>query len=345
MTEIRLRAILDAVSSIRAGVVGDAALDGYWYADMRRAELSRETPHYNRPVCREVFSAGALANVAVNLADLGTGQVELFTVLGGDWRAAILEGLLREKGIDVSAVIRDEKRFTTAFLKPMLRGYEGVQEAPRFDFLADRPPPPEIVDRLMSSLETASAHLDCVLLGDQVPDGVVTEALAERAVNLARRSGAPLFTADSRYRVQRFTGMIWKPNEIEAAAVLGGSDAGDPLSDPEEAAGRLFSMGAAGVFMTTGSGGCVAARKGLVCRVPAVHTPPPVDIAGAGDAFHAAAAVALAAGADFREAGLIGNLAAAVTIRKIGTTGSASPAEILEIFRRNSLETARRSDA
>lgn len=339
MTEDRLREILEGISRVRAGVVGDTALDAYWYADMRRAELSRETPHYNQPVSREVYSGGALANVAVNLAALGAAQVGLFTVLGADWRGEILKGILTEAGVDVAAVIWDEERFTTTFLKPMLRGHEAVQEAPRFDFLTDHPPEAETVARLMDSLAAGLADLDCVLLGDQVPDGVVTDALIERAVELARREGAPVFTADSRYRIERFTGMFWKPNEIEAEKALKGAGreippAGDPAeADVEDAARKLAALGAAGVFVTLGPQGCVAARGDAVCRVPGIETPPPIDIVGAGDAFHAAVAASLAADADVAEAGLLGNLAAAVTIRKIGTTGTASPGEILALFR------------
>jgi bifunctional ADP-heptose synthase (sugar kinase/adenylyltransferase) len=44
-------------------------------------------------------------------------------------------------------------------------------------------------------------------------------------------------------------------------------------------------------------------------------------------------AVSLAAGADPKEAAIMGNLAASVTIKKIGTTGTASPEEILKVYK------------
>ena len=74
------------------GCCGDFVLDGYWYADMTRAQLSRETPLYNRPVVAETYSPGGAANVAWNLADLGVGEVHAISVLGKDWRGSLLEG-------------------------------------------------------------------------------------------------------------------------------------------------------------------------------------------------------------------------------------------------------------
>ena len=50
---------LSLIGRVRIGVLGDAALDVHWYADMKKSELSRETPHYPLPVVREEFSPGA----------------------------------------------------------------------------------------------------------------------------------------------------------------------------------------------------------------------------------------------------------------------------------------------
>ena len=49
----RLEEILNAVSKLTRGVVGDFTVDGYWYADMEQSQLSRETATYPRPVVRE----------------------------------------------------------------------------------------------------------------------------------------------------------------------------------------------------------------------------------------------------------------------------------------------------
>ena len=97
MTEKRLLEVLESFRKLRMAVIGDACLDAYWYADMRRSELSRETPHYNRPVYREEYSCGAAGNVAVNLATLNVESVLIFTILGKDWRSEILLDILKKR--------------------------------------------------------------------------------------------------------------------------------------------------------------------------------------------------------------------------------------------------------
>jgi rfaE bifunctional protein kinase chain/domain len=333
VTEQRLSELLEKIHNVRAAVIGDAALDAYWYADMRQSELSRETPNYNRPVTREVYSGGALANVALNLADLGVGTVSLFTVLGEDWRGGILKKILEKKGLDLSSTLWDDKRFTPTFLKPVLKGYESSQEASRFDFLTDHPPDPETIETLFRSLESSVDRFDCVLVGDQVPAGVMTEELIERLSDLAAGKEKIIFTADSRYRIERFTHMVWKPNEIETARALGMERRPSLMEALEESAGRLLGKGSRLAFITAGPDGCVMADKERVVHIPAFDVPPPFDIVGAGDSFHAAAAASLAAGSSGEEAGILGNLSASVTIRKIDTTGTAAPREILDVFR------------
>ena len=77
---------LSLIGRVRIGVLGDAALDVHWYADMKKSELSRETPHYPLPVVREEFSPGAAGNLAANVAALLPGRLDFCGVIGGDWR-------------------------------------------------------------------------------------------------------------------------------------------------------------------------------------------------------------------------------------------------------------------
>ncbi|MEM2050848.1 MAG: sugar kinase, partial [Thermoproteota archaeon] len=71
----RLVEILDSFKGLRSMVIGDFALDVYWYADMTRSELSRETPHYTRPIVRETYSPGASGNICCNVKALGLKDV------------------------------------------------------------------------------------------------------------------------------------------------------------------------------------------------------------------------------------------------------------------------------
>ena len=68
----RLEALLETIGRVRAIAIGDVCLDVYWIADMRRATLSRETPHFNLPVMEERYSLGAALEEAIALGNLAS---------------------------------------------------------------------------------------------------------------------------------------------------------------------------------------------------------------------------------------------------------------------------------
>jgi rfaE bifunctional protein kinase chain/domain len=340
MKENRLVQILDGFKRARVALVGDACLDGYWHADMRRSELSRETPHYNRPVHREVYSGGAVANVASNLHVLGVRSIALFTVLGNDWRGAILMDALTRMGVDVSYTAIIDDRITPMYLKPILEGYETFQEAERYDFSSPALPGRSTIEGLARNLEDSIDGFDCVLIEDQLTSGVVTDELLSRLVGLARSRAKALFTVDSRRRIKRFSDMIWKVNELEAAETLGIEE----ISDVKNPASLLLDQGARGVFLTMGCEGCIVADGTNTVRIAGYPVSPPLDFVGAGDTFHATAALSLASGASFEEAAVMANLAASITVGKLCSTGTASPEEILRRFREQPLDSSDHSD-
>ena len=117
---------LNRIDSISIGVLGDLALDIYWYADMKKSELSRETPHYPLPVVREVMSLGAGGNVTANIAALKPGKLFVGGICGDDWRGEILKKRLEDIGADTSGLIVEPGRFTQAYCKPMRMGISDV---------------------------------------------------------------------------------------------------------------------------------------------------------------------------------------------------------------------------
>ena len=77
MTRDRLTEILSQISTVRAVLLGDICLDIYWNADMRKSELSRETPHFPLPIVEERMSPGAGGNVAANMLALSPKNLEI----------------------------------------------------------------------------------------------------------------------------------------------------------------------------------------------------------------------------------------------------------------------------
>ena len=88
----RLEELLHRMKTLRAVLIGDMCLDVYWFADMTKSRLSRETPHHPLPVVSEQMSAGAGGNAVVNLATL-CDRVTPVGVIGNDWRGRCLGDL------------------------------------------------------------------------------------------------------------------------------------------------------------------------------------------------------------------------------------------------------------
>jgi rfaE bifunctional protein kinase chain/domain len=332
----RLEQILAALPARRVGIIGDFTLDAYWYADMVRAELSREAPLYNRPVVRETYSPGGAANVAWNVASLGAGETYALTLMGDDWRGDLLRAILRREGVCLDHALLRPERITPCYAKVILAAHGLQQEDARLDFFNPGRPGPEAEEALLTSLETLAPQLDALIVNDQLSEGLITPRVHQRLLDLAATHPGLVFVVDSRSRIDRFPGMALKPNDLEAARALFPGEPPDaiPRNRLIEAALRWQGEQGRPVYITIGSEGCLVLSDGAAVHVPGVPLQQPVDPVGAGDTFISALAACLAAGASPVEAGQVAVLASAVSVCKLHVTGTASPAEILEMHAR-----------
>ncbi len=335
LTHARLLEILERIRGLRIGVVGDFTLDGYWYADMERSQLSRETPLYPRPIVRETYSLGGAANVAWNLADLGAGEVRAFSVFGEDWRGQILRGLLEHEGIRTDDLLNQADRKTPFYGKVMLTAAgRPSQEDARLDFINTSPVSAETEDAFLARLAEHFPRLDALVIADYQTQGVVTQRIVQGLLELAQRYPKTPVVVDSRERAAEFRSLILKPNQLEAAALFfpGRDPESIQIDELEEAALQRHAASGRPVFITRSEQGCVACSDGRCETLPAVPVSPPVDCVGAGDAFLAALSAGLASQANAFEAACLANLVAAVTVQQIGVTGTASPQQVEELY-------------
>ncbi len=342
LTRERLVEILAACQDVRVGVLGDFCLDAYFYVDMTRAQLSRETPLYNHPVVRESYSLGGAANVAWNLADLGVKQVLALTVLGKDWRGEILKDRLRAAHIGLEAALVEDGRFTPFYGKVVLMGPHAQQEDARLDFVNTAPLKPETEAALTGCLEAWLPELDALVVADYQAMGSITEQVLATLNELSRRFPQKTFAVDSRERIGRFQGMVLKPNDLEACqAVFPEREPGQMTEEDLLTAGRSLQQRAGKpVYLTRGERGCLLFEAKKILDFPAVVREGPIDPVGAGDTFIAALAAGLAAGASPREAGALASLASGVTLQKLHVTGTASPREILQLYEKYQRSTS-----
>ncbi len=331
----RLEELLDKMQTRRAVLLGDMCLDVYWFADMTKSRLSRETPHFPLPVVNERMSAGAGGNAVVNLSRLCE-NVAPVGVIGRDWRGQCLCEVFKKEGLSTEYIIHSDKIVTNAYCKPMRRGYAGIDvEDPRIDFEMSEPLPSELEDKLIINLEAACRDADVLCVSDQFEYGCVSERVRNKVNELAKNE--LLTVVDSRSRIELYRNCFLKPNEIECARALSslGIDVDTKANDDgtfEQMARALAEKTCSSVCLTLGERGCIILKDESIVRVDAIKTEPPIDTVGAGDCFLSAFSLALAAGATNAEAGVIGSLASAITVKKINTTGSADRNELLSLM-------------
>ena len=333
MTLARLEEILDRIRSARIGIAGDFCLDAYWEIDTGDPEISLETGKPTHGVRSQRYAPGGAGNVACNLAALGTGTVRAFGVIGCDMFGRELESLLRQKGIDTSGLIAQERDWETpVYAKP----YRAEAEGERIDFGRWNTMGSEstLCPRILQALPSLGAFV----VNQQLAPGIHSAAMIRALNSCAHGNPGVPFVLDARTMNGSFTGMTSKLNAKEAArlaaapgAASGGNATPLPAETLRQATLTIAERTGKPVFVTRGDEGILLYDGIRFSDIPALPLDDPVDTVGAGDTAVSAIAACLAAGGTPAEAGELANLAAAVTVKKLKETGAATPEEILRV--------------
>ena len=314
----------EKIRQLKVGIIGDFCLDVYWIADMRKSELSRETPHYPLPVVEEKMSAGGAGNVAANVSSLGVGTVYAIGCIGNDWRGKALSEQLALNGIDTTGLVKCDSRFTNTYIKPIRCGISEVKyEDPRLDFENYETISTQTEERILEALSAIKDEIDILCVCDQMKYGCITGKVRQYISGLGKNGMKVI--VDSRDRVSLYSNVTVKPNEVEATRAMG-------INDLNSAAKLLSEKNEKPAIVTLGDKGCLVSDGTVTYEIPAFNVEPPIDFCGAGDTFMAAFSTFWASGFDLKKAALWANATSAVTIKKIGMTGSATIQEILGII-------------
>ncbi len=339
MDEARLKTILEGFRERKILVVGDFYLDAYWIVDKTKSALSLETPWHTHPVVEQRYSPGAAGTVTNNLAALEIGEIYTLGVIGEDGFGSTLRERLDANGCLTDFMITSPDRVTPTYLKPIHRGYEGVEtEGPRFDIENQSMMQSEVEDRVIHALRRCVPQVEGIIIGDQMPHdnwGVVTDRVRSELCQLAVEFPEKLFFVDSRMRIGAYHHVTIKPNRFEAKRAVDPAWAGASV-DIEEAkrCGQILTERTEKpLFVTVGPEGILVFQEGQIEHVQGIPLETKTDPVGAGDSVSAAIVATLCGGFSHLEAAQLGNLVASVTVTKIGKTGTASHAEVVERFR------------
>ena len=341
ISEKHLKTILNHFREQRILVVGDFYLDAYWYIDKTRSTLSLETPWHTNPVVEQRYSPGAAGTVTNNLKSLGVGTVYTLGVIGEDGFGGTLLNRLQANGCVTDFMVQAPRWVTPTYLKPIHRGYEGVEtEGPRFDIENQSAMAAEVEDSVIDALQTCLPLVDGIIIGDQMPLanlGVVTTRVREALCESAAQFREKVFFADSRTRIGDYKNVIIKPNRFEAKRAVQPDWDGQQvdLEEAKQDAIHLTEKTQNTTYITLGENGVLVYCNDTFTHIPGMPIDDKTDPVGAGDSVSAGLVATLCClGADHAvEAAYVGNLVASITVTKIGTTGTASPAEVLERHR------------
>jgi len=323
--------LLEEILQARVTIFGDFCLDAYWVIDPDDSEVSVETGLPVRKVRQQHYSLGGAGNVAANLADIGVGEVRAVGLIGDDLFGRQMLELLHERRINTDGMLSCQDNWQTfVYSKPHVRD----EERSRIDFGAFNVISTESIEPVAGALARAAQVSDVVILNQQIPAGVSTEAMIESINRVVADCPNCTFVVDSRHRGGMYEGMILKVNSHEASVLCGRPCQPDErvtFDDTCLFAEQLYERSRQPVFVTRGTNGIVVADDTGIDSVPGIQIIERTDPVGAGDTVVAALAAAMAVEADGITSARLANIAAAVTVRKIQTTGTATPQEILAV--------------
>ncbi len=307
---------IDIMLGKRIAVLGDMIADVYLTGKISR--ISREAPVLVLEHQDERVVAGGAANVVHNAATLG-GKASAFGVVGDDTAAEGLREILSSKGVEISGLVTDALRPTTAKTRIIAGGRATVsQQIVRIDKEDRRPLSKEIFEELRQRVLAAVERTDGAVISDYGV-GAANEELAREIFAVCRRRGVPTMV-DSRYAIRRFAGVDYvKQNDAELSDALGEELADDTAI---RAGGEKLrqELSAKGVLVTRGEKGMtLCLEDGRAVDVPVVDKSEVFDVSGAGDTSVAAFILAVAAGASPEDAARLSNVASGIAVRKMGT--------------------------
>jgi rfaE bifunctional protein kinase chain/domain len=320
ISEKRLAQLKDSFNGLKIAIVGDMMLDCYYRGEVKR--ISPEAPVPVLEVDNEFYRFGGAANVALNILKLG-GIPYPIGVIGNDNDGRIFKSLAEDFKINISGLIIDDSRPTTAKTRVIAHN----QHVVRIDKESKKYLSSEVQEKLIKFIENEIDNLDGIILQDY-NKGVLTPALIEKIISLANKKDL-LITVDPKFNnFFLFNNVtVIKPNRKEAEDVLGMKLRND---DDITKAGTsiLEKTNAAYVVLTLSEEGiAVFERNKPVKRMPTVAQIV-ADVSGAGDTVISTLTMALAAKANIIEACYLANYAGGIVCEEVGII----PIELDKLF-------------
>jgi rfaE bifunctional protein kinase chain/domain len=306
--------LVDKFRGKRVLVLGDFILDEYIYGETER--ISREAPVLILRHTKSTYVAGGGANPVMNIHDLGAVPVPV-SVAGTDRYSDILLGLMKDKGIDISGIVRTGEYTVPVKARVMAGSVHTVkQQIVRIDRYSDNGISKEMEKKVIENIKRLLPSVCAVIVSDY-GGGMITDGII-KYINSAAKAGAKV-VVDSRYALRKYKYIsAATPNETEAGPAVE-IEKYDDKSVTKIIRKLSDAMKAKGMIVTRGSKGMMIFEKGKITSIAAHGTDEIVDVSGAGDTVSSVVALSLGCNASLTDAAKTANVAGGVVVMKRGT--------------------------
>ncbi|MCI2109557.1 MAG: D-glycero-beta-D-manno-heptose-7-phosphate kinase [Acidaminococcaceae bacterium] len=300
------------VQQLKIAVIGDVMLDRYFYGEVKR--ISPEAPVPVNHVKRITSVLGGAGNVAANLAHLGC-KVYMGGVTGRDDNRKLLEGKLKEAGINYSGLVPSPKRSTIT----KLRIIGARQQMVRLDFEEVGDLLNQEGEKLLAWLQKMlKSGLDGIVLSDYAK-GVCSQSFCQQVIELAHKHKVPILVDPKGSDWTKYTGCDFiTPNVKEMGEAVGKAISNEDSSVQQAAALARDKFKIKNVVVTRSEKGVTLVNKDTVINQSATAQEV-FDVSGAGDTVAAVLLAAVAAQMPLAQALDISNKAAGIVVSKVGT--------------------------
>ncbi|HHW47585.1 MAG TPA: carbohydrate kinase family protein [Clostridiaceae bacterium] len=262
----------------------------------------QELPELGKEIfCKDlVVKPGGAANTPMALAKLGI-KTALLTVLGNDLFGNIIFEYIKQTGVDMSAVHKDNKYRTcvSAVLSTgRERGFVTFYDESKYSFKIE-----DIEQQIKNSMYIYSDIITCI----ELP-----------IVEIAKKYKKNIFLDtcwNENIKLDKIKHLLeqidtFMPNEIEACYITD--------TDDVELALQRLGQYTNTVVIKLGNKGSIAKQKYNVVRTPSIKGLKPIDTTGAGDLFNAGFIYGCLKGLNLEDSLRIANITGGLAVTFIG---------------------------
>jgi D-beta-D-heptose 7-phosphate kinase/D-beta-D-heptose 1-phosphate adenosyltransferase len=300
---------LKNLNEINILVIGDIMLDKYLSGITNR--ISPEAPVPIIEVMHEEVMLGGAGNVVKNLVSFGA-KCSIISIIGNDEAGKSVIDLVREQGLDVNMIIKENPRKTTQKNRIIVSG----QQVIRFDNESKETISKESEKQIVDFLKINLTNYNAILISDS-QKGMLSESLCKNIIELSNNNNIMVIVDPKGNDYSKYkNATLIKANLNESEIILNkklknNNEIEKGLIDLKELLNSKY------VIITL-------AEKGIAfldtsCQILPTKECHVYDVSGAGDTVLSSIAICLSKKLTLFESCLFSNLAASVVVKKSGS--------------------------